>query len=942
MKKIRNIKLLICLLLCMTATASGITFAADEDEIPRIEENETAEESLTSEVDEDIDITYQQAEKLLDKIGTKDGYEVYAVPDDYEERIWASHGGNPRERDDYDPNAEKTPQQISAEEEISLVKQCGDMIIIEKDKKKAGAAFFKSCKSDDGRAYISGGGQYLLIVNEELTNVIKIREAVSVTDDKYLFGSSDSMTLELMSEDYSRVEETYFYSEKEHDRLVYKTDDGRKFAWIGTESDRVFGTFRYVVENEKFRMIADDRTAIIGLENKETGYIWWSSPLDTSRDEAASPLIINELRSSSVVRYGIPEKRNASNWIRSNTEDCSVTVSDIKNGIRVNYDYYKAGISFPVEYTIGEDCLKASLKVSEISETKKENVVTEISLLGSFGAGSSSEEGYFLIPDGSGALIRFNNGKIQKNSYSQKVYGADITAVPNRKNAVTEQIYLPVYGIVKEDNALLAVASKGASNAVLNASTSGISNSSYNLCNFSFILRNTDSFYMSGDITEEVTVFQRGDIDADDIEVRYYPISKENASYTDIAARYRKYLVEEAGVIPKAKSDYSAMYVDLYGGTEKKTPVLGIPVTLNKSVTDYSQAKEILAQLRNSGVENMVVSYNNWTEDGIENKIDTEASPSRTLGGDREFKSLKNFMDSSDILFYPASDNRDFYSGNGYYSFTDTSVRVSGAYSRIVSYDRAYGVPDGSKDNKSLLSPSCFKEVFEEASDNYCSAGLNGISLGSLTSSLYGDYGRKEISRFDTMNLLIESYEDIDSKLSAGILADGANAYALPYVSHITGVPLNSSRFDIFDEDVPFYQLVMHGIIPYSTIAINSSADSEQLLMQAIAVGSQLNFDFIYEDVSELKDTEFDIYYYANYEYWLKTASAEYKFAAEILSDVSGCTIEEYIRSADGQTAETVYSDGTVIKVNFSEKTIDCGEKHYDLEEYARKEGICF
>lgn len=71
--------------------------------------------------------------------------------------------------------------------------------------------------------------------------------------------------------------------------------------------------------------------------------------------------------------------------------------------------------------------------------------------------------------------------------------------------------------------------------------------------------------------------------------------------------------------------------------------------------------------------------------------------------------------------------------------------------------------------------------------------------------------------------------------------------------------------------------------------------------MQAIAAGSQLNFDFIYEDASELKDTEFDIYYYANYEYWLETAAAEYKLASEILSDVSGCTIEEYSQSADGK-----------------------------------------
>lgn len=63
------------------------------------------------------------------------------------------------------------------------------------------------------------------------------------------------------------------------------------------------------------------------------------------------------------------------------------------------------------------------------------------------------------------------------------------------------------------------------------------------------------------------------------------------------------------------------------------------------------------------------------------------------------------------------------------------------------------------------------------------------------------------------MEMLEKGYEQLDSSLGNGILADSANAYALPYVSHITNVPLSSSHFDVFDEDIPFYQLVMHGVI---------------------------------------------------------------------------------------------------------------------------------
>lgn len=931
----------------MLSTVGSIYAAGDDeasdgaalDSAEETGEEEEEAEKRTEEV-EDVELSAADAERLLHKIGTVDGIDIYFKSDDYKDEIWNAHGGDPKDKDDYDKDAEPTQDELDAEADIELLKKIDDLVAVDPEQGKAIANFKKSSKCDDGKIYISDAGRYLLTVDEELTKAIRIREVVTTIDNPYLFKTEDGKTLELMDEDHKEVEATYNYSGEEDGRLVFKSDDGEQFAWLSADMKRVYGTFRYAAENDGYRMLVDDRNAIIGLENKETGYIWWSSPLDASRDEIATPLIINELRSSNVLRYGVPERRSPHNYLRSNSDDCTVKVTDISNGIRVVYDYQKVGIKYPVDYVIEDDHLKASIKTSEIEETNKANIATEITVMGSFGAGGSDEDGYFVIPDGSGALVRFNNGKTTKNAYSQRVYGSDVTAVPTVKGAVTEQVYLPMYGIVKDENAMLVVASKGDSNAFLNASVSKQSNSSYNLCNFTFVLRGTDTFYMSGGNKEELTVFESGDIKTDDIELLYYPISKEDASYTDVAAKYREYLLDNGGVTVKAEENSAPMYVDLYGGVEKKKPVLGIPVTMKTKITGYSEAQDILSRLNESGVDDMVVSYNNWTNNGIKNQVDTKAKPSGTLGGKSDFSELTSYMDSNGFDFYPVSDNRDFYSGNGYYSFTSTSVRVSGAYSRIISYDRAYGIPDGFKKNMSLLSPGLFGEVFSEASESYADSGLNGMAVGSMTSSLYGDYGKKNISRYKTMQLLSESYKNIDDKLSGGILADTANAYALPYVNHITNVPLSSSRFDMFDEDIPFYQLVMHGTIPYSTPAINGSADSETLLLMAAATGSNLSFDMLYAETSELKDTDFDVYYYANYSNWIQTAASEYKLVSSILSDVSGCTIDNY--STDGNVATAVYSDGTVIEVDFENKIITENGVEYDLNKYAEEGGIRF
>lgn len=944
-KKIK--RSIVCLIALSMLSAAGTVNAAveeitDASEIIADTSSDEAEEDTPGRIEtaEDAELSADDAQRLLHKIGTADGFDIYRKSKDYEDEIWLLHGGDPRDSDGYDKDAEPTSEQLAAEADIALLKPIGDLVAVDTKLGRAAASFDDYEKSGDSLVYISDAGRYLLYVDEELTQVRKMRYTISTLDDDHLFMTADGKTLELMDDDFGEVIGTYAYSGEKDGKLVYSRTDSDGFAWIGAAHDRVYGTFRYATENDLFRMLVDDRTAIIGLENKATGYIWWSSPLDSTRDELATPVLISELRSSNVLRYGIPESRSPHNYLRSNSSDCEISVKDIQNGIRVDYNYRKAGISYPVEYTIEEDHLRASLKTADIKETNPKNIATEVTLLGSFGAAAAEDEGYFVIPDGSGALINFNNGKKLKNPYSQKVYGSDVTAVPTTKGAVTKQVYLPMYGIVNGGNAMLVVASKGDSNAILNAKVSGQSNSSYNFCNFTFVLRGVDSFYMSGSSKEEFTIFEGGKIAGDDIELRYYPISGEDSDYVDIAERYRQYLIEDKGVSVKAKEKSSPLYLGLYGGVEKKKPFLGIPITTKTSITGYSEAQDIISQLGSSGVDEMVITYNNWTNNGIKNRVDTSAKPSGTLGGKSRFDDLTEYTDSLGYSLYPTSDNRDFRSGNGYYSFTSTAVRISGSYSRIISYDRAYGIPDGLKKNMSLLSPRLFGEVFTDVADSYKSRDLSGVSIGSLTSSLYGDYGKKKFSRYDAMNELIGSYEKLNGSLTNGILAENANAYALPYVSHITNLPLCSSRFDIFDEDIPFYQIVMHGVIPYSTAPINGSADPENLLLTAAASGSNISYDMIYEETDKLKDTDYDVYYYANWKTHIDPAAAEYKLISSILSDVSSCTITDY--SVDGDVITTTYSDGTVIVTDLAEKSITANGITYALADIAKEGGFEF
>lgn len=495
--------------------------------------------------------------------------------------------------------------------------------------------------------------------------------------------------------------------------------------------------------------------------------------------------------------------------------DGKAKVSEISGGVKITYTFKKAGITIPVTYKLEDDYLEARVETADIEEQdtsqKTGKLTTSISIMSNFGAASSEDEGYFVIPDGSGALIRFNNGKTTAKSYTGYVYGSDLTAVALKEPAVTEQVYLPMYGIVNGDNAMMVVCTEGDSNAKLTASVSGQSNSSYNVCGFDFTIRDSDSYYISGDNSMALTVFEDGPIKTDTIALRYYPLdTADTPDYTDVATAYRNYLTEECGVESTVDSADPALSLDLYGGVEKEKSVLGIPVNLKTSLTSYDQAQEILKDLNANGVSDISVQYHNWTNAGITGKVDVKAKGARCLGGNGDWNDLQSYAASNGITIYPTVDNRTFVSGSGYYTFTDTTVRISGSYARIYDYDLAYGTQSQTQDPLSLLSPAAFRDVYSDLVKNYGKKDLHAVSLGSMMSSLYGDYGKKAISRDSAQTILEESYQSLrDASIS--LMADTANAYALPYVDEITDVPLQSSGFDVFDEDIPFYQLVMHG-----------------------------------------------------------------------------------------------------------------------------------
>lgn len=738
--------------------------------------------------------------------------------------------------------------------------------------------------------------------------------------------------------------------------------DSDESPWVSRTENDVFAKMRMVAENDNLEFWAWDEEKVdsendeypedvFALKNKKSGYVWWSSPINAAGDKIASNVLVKELGSGVVLTAAQINERSTTNVRSGDTPKNGITYSEINNGVKVTYAFRKIGITVPVSYTLGEDYLQVSIDTTNIKEkndakSEKPILAQSLAVLNAFGAGGPDESGYFVVPDGSGAIINFNNEKYTAKTYSQLIYDVDTTAVPKVKGPVVEGVSLPMYGIVKGENAMLAVATKGDGSCYLCADVSGTgqSNTEYNRCYFKFLLRSSDTYYLGSDMTNPLDVYEKN-LSHRELQVRYYPLTASDSinedhgttlDYVDIAARYRQYLLEDQKVPVTAQANDAKLCIDLYGGCMKQKNVLGFPIFMKTSMTSYEEMQKILQQLKDAGADNLTVALNRWTDAGISGKVDYKAGASGTLGGKSDFKSLKNYMDGNGIEWYPIVNNTAYYSGQGYWSLTDTAVRVSGAFARIVDYERAYGVPYGEKDTMSLLSPVTFRKLYRDMAENYKDAGITRAGIGVLSSTLYGDYGKNSgTSRDTTLQYVQESLKTLRDANISGILSEDPNAYVLPYTSVITDLPLYSSGFNIFDEDIPLYQLVMHGVIPYSTKAVNGSAETDRLVMRALAAGSNLRFDMIHAETSELKDTDFDIYYYAYYDYWVKNAAQYYTFTKDVLSAVSNSHIISY--QQEGSKITTVYANGVTTVVDLDECSVEMNGQTRKLHDYVEE-----
>jgi len=566
-----------------------------------------------------------------------------------------------------------------------------------------------------------------------------------------------------------------------------------------------------------------------------------------------------------------------------------------------------------VIYRLDGDDLVVEIPLSELEYRKKYPIYT-ITPLPYFGAGGTEDEGYMVVPEGGGAVINFNNGRVSQNNYYANVYGWDMgisrEAVVHNTRASYE-----VFGIANKEDSFICILEDGKSYAAISADIAG-KNNSFNYANAIYSVCQREQ-YKVGDIANSEIYKYVEELPDESLIQRYSFVDSGN--YVDMAKDYAGYLQDKYGNYLALNSDTSTpVAVEIVSAVDKVKQILGVPVSRPLKLTTYDEASEMITELNKEGISNLSVKLTGWCNGGVSQKLLKRISTISALGSKKDLQNLINTANSLGVdLYLNAVTQYEYKSNifNGFFSYRDAAKRISKERAEMFKYSAVtYAAREGWQ-----LYYLLHTELAGQMSDNirnYASKLGAGVSFEDDGKDLSADYYKKNpYSREAVLKLQQNRFKEINDS-GQKIMVNMGNDYAVPYSSMVTNMDLRGNEYTILDECIPFYQLAIHGYVDYTGYAINiSDNDLEQLLYSA-EYGAGLQFSLMRETTFALQKTLYTEYYGSDYAAWHDRMMNIYnRYNAELGHTFNQPMVDH--KNISETLSCTVYEDGTKVYVNY-------------------------
>ena len=542
--------------------------------------------------------------------------------------------------------------------------------------------------------------------------------------------------------------------------------------------------------------------------------------------------------------------------------------------------------------------------------------ITYLTVLPMFGAAGTDEDGFMLIPEGGGALIDYNNGKLNQNSYYANMYGWDYGSERTEAISETENAF-PVFGMTKNGGSFICIMEGAPAYGGVQADIS-LRYNSYNWVCAKYNVLHSDRYNVSAKTARLVYMFEK-QMPEDTIVQRYRFLDSD--SYVDMASAYGEYLRERHPELAQRQAgEQTPVNVELLGAFDKKVVKLGLPVNSVIPATTFEEGEGIIDTLVSEGVKDLNVRFSGWSNGGVNQKVLTGVKVLHQLGGEKGMKNLIAAAKGKGVnLSFDGVSCFAYNSGllQGFLPFRDAARFTTLEQVIIYPYSPVFYQQDDFYDPYYLVEPHYAADRADTLISALSKRGAEGVAFRDIGSLLSGNYNPKHTTT--RQQVLRMNQETMEKARDAGqrVTVKRGYDYALPWADLITDMNLQGTEYSIIDRSVPFYQIAIHGMVDYTGAPINLADDWQTELLRCAEYGAGLNFTFMAKDGQLLQDSLYSGYFGASWSAWAREAGALMESYQRDMAGLNRARIVGHEQPAPG-IAVTEFEGGRRVLVNYT------------------------
>ncbi|MBO4925119.1 MAG: hypothetical protein J5472_01435 [Clostridia bacterium] len=534
--------------------------------------------------------------------------------------------------------------------------------------------------------------------------------------------------------------------------------------------------------------------------------------------------------------------------------------------------------------------------------------------------------GYVLVPDGSGALIRFADNTSAFNPYIGDVYGKDYATETYYSTVLHDDVPVhdpaaPVFGMAQGDRqlAFVAWADSGAEymDIVVNPDETKSTSYTWAYPRFEYNVKYYQLYDERGN-----GFFATLDEPYDyDIDITYRFLFGDGgdgapaADYIGMARAYRRHLIDTGVLTPKktAPGDIPLRLDFIMSDSQN-----GVILTRQITVTTVQDVREILSDVQVQGIRNVNSGLIGWQSKGETLSRPDQDAYSGSVGSKADFERLIRDFRAQGIEISQARNTTRINSMmTNYYG---TAVKsVSNWY---VSVDESWLLPSSVPINTfGFATPEKTGEWTKAFARNVADYS-DAITLSGISSVLNSHWSRNgcETTAAGAARLYADTLGALPMKLNL----ETPNLYLWKYTDKFLQMPVGNSWFIYESDSVPFLQLVLRDTMEMYAPYANFSFYTQDCILRmidynvspAFILSKEASWNLADSFSSSLYSTEYNLYrdlirsIYHQVNETLRQAQGYEWINREAVQN--GVIVNTYVRGADTLKIVINYTSGEV------------------------------